>query len=264
MLALFLIVKNEARIIRRCLEAARPFVDRVLVVDTGSEDDTASLCDEATVVHQKWVDFGTNRTQSFRAVAEHFPGATWAITLDADMRLCGDASRFRELLEKCDAAGCSLLQINHGTEYYNIRVMRVDRPWVCKGATHEYWCCRGGTVHEVPRDIAYIEDLGDGGCKSDKFERDERLLRRELEEEPDKERDYFYLANTLLCQGKREEAAEWYKKRVEAGAGTKVYFSCYQLARIHADRPIDSEYWAQRPNEATPNETRRGCSSSSS
>ena len=108
MIALFLIVKNEARIIRRCLEAARPFVDRILVVDTRSEDDTATLCDEATVVHHKSVDFGTNRTQSFRAVSEAFPDAKWAITLDADMRLCGDPAQFRQLLQNCDDAGCSI------------------------------------------------------------------------------------------------------------------------------------------------------------
>jgi glycosyltransferase involved in cell wall biosynthesis len=178
MIVLFLIVRNEAAIIRRCLEAARPYVDRILVVDTGSEDDTAELCDEATVLRQEWVDFGTNRTQSFQKVAETFPDATWAITLDADMRLCGDPARFREALAQNEDAGLSLLQINNGTEYYNIRVMRVDRPWVCKGATHEYWCCRGGTVREVDRDIAYIEDIGDGGCKEDKFERGERLLRK--------------------------------------------------------------------------------------
>ena len=44
-----------------------------------------------------------------------------------------------------------------------------------------------------------IDDRGDGGCKEDKFERDERLLRQGLEEEPNNGRFLFYLAQVGLC-----------------------------------------------------------------
>jgi len=227
MIALFLIVKNEERVLGRCLDSAQPLVDHTLVVDTGSTDSTVAIArNRAVVVKHAWKDFGHNRSLSFQAAHELFPDAKWGMTIDADMRIvCPDAQKFRDFLDK-DVDGFSLLQVNHGTEYNNIRVMRLDRPWTCKGATHEFWACRGGTVEYVPKDVAYIDDVGDGGAKADKFERDERLLRKELEEEPSNERDVFYLANTLLCQGKLEEAAELYAKRVELrGWEQEVYFA---------------------------------------
>jgi hypothetical protein len=133
------------------------------------------------------------------------------MTIDADMKIvCPDVNKFRDAIDDSEKAvdGFSILQINNGTEYRNIRIMRRDRPWTCKGATHEYWACKGGVIHDLPKEIIYIQDIGDGGSKTDKFERDERLLREELKQEPDNERDVFYLANTLLCQEKIEEAAE--------------------------------------------------------
>ena len=34
---LVMIMKNEERSLRRCLEAAKPLVDRMIIVDTGSD-----------------------------------------------------------------------------------------------------------------------------------------------------------------------------------------------------------------------------------
>ena len=208
MLALFMIVKNEAHILDRCLDSAQPLVDQTVIVDTGSNDDTISIAKKrgATVIEQPWKDFGHNRTQSFQAV-----DAKWAMTIDADMQIvCPDATKFREALDDPEKVvdGFSILQINNGTEYRNIRIMRRDRPWVCKGATHEYWACKGGVIYDLPKELIYIQDIGDGGAKADKFERDERLLREELKQEPDNERDIFYLANMLSCQERFEEAAD--------------------------------------------------------
>ena len=43
---LVMIVKNEERSLRRCLEAAKPLVDQMIVVDTGSEDETVKIAEE--------------------------------------------------------------------------------------------------------------------------------------------------------------------------------------------------------------------------
>ncbi len=39
-IALVMIVRNEARCLARCLASVRPWVDEMLVLDTGSTDDT--------------------------------------------------------------------------------------------------------------------------------------------------------------------------------------------------------------------------------
>ena len=39
-ISLCMIVRNEAPVLRHCLESARPWVDEIVVVDTGSTDDS--------------------------------------------------------------------------------------------------------------------------------------------------------------------------------------------------------------------------------
>ena len=43
---LVMIVKNEERPLRRCLEAAKPLVDEILITDTGSSDRTVEIAKE--------------------------------------------------------------------------------------------------------------------------------------------------------------------------------------------------------------------------
>jgi len=42
--SLVLIVKNEEKKIKRCIESAKESVDEVVVVDTGSSDNTKKNC----------------------------------------------------------------------------------------------------------------------------------------------------------------------------------------------------------------------------
>ena len=66
--------------------------------------------------------------------------------------------------------------------------MRMSCPWKCVGVTHEYWTSTFSNMADCGCDVAYFDDLGDGGCKADKFERDERLLMEGLKNEPMNER----------------------------------------------------------------------------
>ena len=218
----------------------------ILVVDTGSSDDTVAIAESlgCVVRHNIWRDFGHNRSLSFKE-AQGLSGE-WALVIDADMKLVCDFPKLRDFLKNSSEAGHAMLQVNGSLEYRNVRVMRLSEDWTCKGVTHEYWTCRHGTIGEIPRDIAYIEDVGDGGCKADKFERDARLLEEGLVEEPDNERYLFYMANTLSCQGKHEEAREFYRKRVAAGGWhEEIWYSLYQLAKLAPDL-IEAEAFVQR------------------
>ena len=241
-----LMVRNEGHILERCVESLRGLADLFFVVDTGSDDDTVDKARAmgCVVREHPWKDFGHNRTLSFQEAFGYGPG--WALVIDAAMKLVVDAPRLRELLEDCGDAGLTMVQKHGNLEYRNVRLMNLSDDWRCKGVTHEYWTCRHGTVGEVPKDIAYIDDIGDGGCKADKFERDERLLGEGLRDEPENERYYFYMANTLACQGKIAEAREYYKQRIGAGGWQEeIWYSMYQLAKLAPDH-IEAEAWVQR------------------
>ena len=115
----------------------------------------------------------------------------------------------------------SLVQKSGNLSYSNIRFIKASLPWECIGATHEYWSCREKPTKEHLSTI-WIDDQDDGGCKSDKFERDVLLLKKGLEEEPDNARYMFYLAqsywrlNNTMKQSngmKKESPAKKEKRR---------------------------------------------------
>ena len=75
-IGLCLIVKNESKIITRCLDSVRPFVDYVMVEDTGSSDGTQEIIRDwlrqnnmaGAVIDEPWRDFAYNRTHVLEAL----------------------------------------------------------------------------------------------------------------------------------------------------------------------------------------------------
>lgn len=96
-LSLCMIVKDEEAMIGQCLEAARPAVDEIIVVDTGSTDATAEIARAhgATVVDFPW----TGSFSDARNVSLEQATGDWILYLDADEILDEEsAGRIRELL----------------------------------------------------------------------------------------------------------------------------------------------------------------------
>lgn len=135
--------------------------------------------------------------------------------------------------------------------YPNIRFMRADQWITCLGPTHEYYCAADPlTGADVPSRLMHrscsIEDIGDGGSKSDKFERDIRLLKEGIEEEPDNCRYWFYLGNSYKNHGDHEKAIEAYRKRVAFGGWVEEIFmshlymgECYEIMNRQAEALLE-------------------------
>ena len=95
MICLLLMVRQEERILERCIVAARDAVDDMVVIDTGSSDGTPEKARTlgCKVAEHKWLNFGHNRTLSLEA-AKGLTECEWALVLDADMKLvCPDPAR---------------------------------------------------------------------------------------------------------------------------------------------------------------------------
>ena len=56
--SLVMIARNEARCIERCLAGIKDHVDEIIIIDTGSTDDTVEICKRFTphVGHYAWTD----------------------------------------------------------------------------------------------------------------------------------------------------------------------------------------------------------------
>lgn len=232
-------VRNEERILLRCLEAAQSVVDAVCVHDTGSTDRTKELATEFLATHpgclteSVWSDFGTNRTKSFQAAKEFVLSQEWdlkdtyGLLLDGDMVFQPGTLKEQTLTE----VGYTILQVAGHLEYPNCRLVRMDHDWVCRGVTHEYW---DGPTSSLAKDICWIDDRNDGGCKSDKFERDARLLEQGLKEEPKNVRYMFYLAQTYHSLGRFQDSIAMYTKRFDAGGWDEErWYSLYMIGQCH-------------------------------
>lgn len=108
-LALCMIVKDEADNLADCLKSVQGLVDEMIVVDTGSSDDTMAIAKEfgASVYTIEW----QNDFARARNVACDHAGGDWILVLDADEVLnVVDHDRIRALIANDDADAYSLLQ----------------------------------------------------------------------------------------------------------------------------------------------------------
>src|ERR1035437_8094177 len=81
-LSLAMIVKNEARCLARCLRSVQAIVDEIVIVDTGSTDDTLQIARDfhARIFHFSWVDdFSAARNQALAKAT-----GDWVLVFDAD------------------------------------------------------------------------------------------------------------------------------------------------------------------------------------
>jgi len=84
-LAACLIVKNESKNLERCLESLKDVCDQIVVVDTGSSDNTVEIAERygATIGHFEWCDdFAAARNASLDLAT-----TDWALWIDADEEL---------------------------------------------------------------------------------------------------------------------------------------------------------------------------------
>ena len=83
-----LIVKNEAHNIERCLENLHPYVDEIIIVDTGSTDNTVELAKKFPKVKTfefEWID----DFAAARNFADSKATSAWILSVDADEILTG-------------------------------------------------------------------------------------------------------------------------------------------------------------------------------
>jgi len=78
-------------------------------------------------------------------------------------------------------------------------------------------------------DSPVLIDHGDGGCKSDKYPRDIRLLKEDLVEMPNDARTHFYLGQTYLCMRDWPNAIQTLKRRIEIGGWDEEVY----IARLY-------------------------------
>ncbi len=227
-ISLCMIVKNEEETLPRCLASAAPYVDEIVVVDTGSNDRTVEIAESfgAKVRHFEWVDdFAAARNESLR----HATGE-WVLQLDADERLnllgCSTGLREAAGAPGVDAYAV-MIRCHHGVKSSN----------ACYGVNHNYRFFRRipGIQYEKPvhesvdhslrrfgaataNAVFVIDHYGYDIDPSDlnrKLERNLTILERTAEKTPHDPFVLYYLANTYEALGRTGESLDVLKRGLE-------------------------------------------------
>ena len=230
-LCLNMIVKNEANVIERLLESVYPIIDTYCICDTGSSDNTVEIITRffndrgmrGKIVSCPFVNFEYSRNFALSSAAGM---ADYLLLLDADMVL--DIKQFdKESLHKY--YHYCILQGTEDFYYYNKRIVKNDGRSSYRGVTHEFLDTPQDSSYDFSKEELFIVDIGDGGAKQNKFERDIELLEQGVKEEPNNDRYYFYLANSYLSVGRYKDAVETYDKRISMGGwDQEVWYSLFQ------------------------------------
>ena len=226
---LCLIVRDEAAFLPGCLASVAGAVDRVVVVDTGSTDDTPRLAQQAgaTVVSFPWIDdFAAARN----AALPHVPPGGWVLVLDADERLApGGAEAIRAAVARggfvlgllplhnaarLDATPAEIVSgaARRGTPAALPRLLRHTPDLAWEGIVHEHvrgWLERNGArVVSVAAPIVHYGDLAEVREARGKAARNRGLLEKLCAASPDEPQPWSYLASERARTGDLAGAAD--------------------------------------------------------
>ena len=238
-ICLNMIVKNESKIIVRMLSSVLPLIDSYCICDTGSTDDTKDIITTffnnhnipGKIVSEPFRNFGYNRTFALQQ-CDGMPNSEYLLLMDADMVLkISETLQISQLKKTLTADAYNIFQGTHSFMYQNIRLIKNNKNCSYWGVTHEYINLPQGSVTaNIEKTQLFINDIGDGGSKSDKYIRDIKLLLQGLKEKPNNDRYTFYLANSYKDSGQYQHAIDTYKKRIElSGWIQEKYISCLRI-----------------------------------
>lgn len=223
--AVVLMVKNEARGIAKTIRSCnKPFINAIIVYDTGSTDDTIHIIMKESKVPVHLLEGTFENFEISRNVCLKFAKSfnyDYLLFMDADDELiCDDAFVFDPPIdEKAWYTDCKWL-IHTDKDTLNFKSVRMIRSnaenikW--KGAVHEVLdtsCHKIGNI----ADISIYQDriVSDDGKSRERWKRDLVILKDEYARDCENSRTVYYLAQTCQCLGDEKSAREYYALRSE-------------------------------------------------
>lgn len=218
-----MIVKDEEQYLPDCLANAKPFVDEIIIVDTGSTDRTVEIANAfgARLFHEKWRnDFAAARNASLR-----YATGDWILVLDADERLPTDSGKLmRRLLDASDVAAYRMkLQCpTHGGDAMGTipikwppRLFRNRIGAGYEGIVHECLLpsLRGkGRIVYSNVTLDHLGYLQSREAMQAKATRNLRLLERQVAQTSADSLTWIQLAETYLTLARPDQAIVSYRK----------------------------------------------------
>jgi tetratricopeptide (TPR) repeat protein len=218
-----MIVRDEAEHLPACLESIRNVVDEIVIVDTGSTDDTVSIARSygARVEIHPWrEDFATPRNLGLDLAR-----GRWILYIDADERLRPvSVASVRARLERAEevALRVRLKLFSGATPAWEYRLWRSDPRIRFAGVMHEKVTSAIARVAKadqlaIGESDLFLDHIGYDGDQAHKHRRNLSLLRAELAADPVNAYNWRHLAIVLEALGEPDEAGTALERALEVG-----------------------------------------------
>jgi len=232
-----LIVKNEADNIRLCLDSLKNIVQQIVVVDTGSTDNTIEVAKiyGAEVYQYKW----NNDFSAAKNFALAKAKGEWVIFLDADEYISAETAEnvphiIKQYGKLCDGfiSHMSNIDIDNDNklidEFFVTRIFRRDPNLCFAGTVHEYLMHkkRKNRWYKIERTELELLHTGySSGRIRSKCERNLEILHQQLTENPNDVDLYRYLADAYYGIENYEQAIKYARQDLATGRKEISYAS---------------------------------------
>ena len=233
-LSVCIITKNEALKLKKCLASLKRYDVEIVVVDTGSTDETLQIIEEYADIkgNYKWNDnFAEARNCSITLANNE-----WILVLDSDEWIeSADMNLINSILLQSDSNIVgrieSINDINlsgenvKGTE----RISRLFNKKYChyEGRIHEQVVSNNGDeikTIDVPIIAGHSGYAGSEDDKKKKSERNIKLLMMDLMENGASPYTYYQIGKSYYMQKDYEKASEYFEKGLEYDLNPKLEY----------------------------------------
>lgn len=236
-ISLCMIVKNEEKVLARCLDSIKNAVDEIIIADTGSSDSTKEIARKYTdkVFDFEWIDdFSKARNFSFSKAEMDY-----ILWLDADDIIskenCDKLIALKNKLENEDVVMMKYITAfdengKSAFSYYRERLLKKSSNPIWKGRVHE--------AIELKGTIAYSDiEIEHHSIKTEYSRRNLTIYEKQMQiGETLQPRDMFYYGRELYYHGNYDKAINilsdfiknkdgWIENKIEA---CRILSYCYR------------------------------------
>lgn len=224
-----MIVKDEKKVILRCLESCFNLIDTYCITDTGSTDGTQQVIKDffdskgikGEIHDEPFVNFADTRNFAMQKAKDK---ADFCFTIDADEVLTIEQGfKIEDAKKELQKHDLGFIDVHYAGSVYARRAFwRNSKPFYYFGVVHEILMCKEENSTTQIKGL-YVTPKTDGASwnqsQKDKYLGHAKLFLDYLEKNPGEPRSIFYCAQSFKDSGDNENAIKWYQERVNITTG---------------------------------------------
>lgn len=231
-----MIVRDEERVLTRCLDSLNGIQNELCIVDTGSTDGTTKIAEKygARIEHYTECNNEMGQIEDFAAARNRALGLAtyeWILQIDADEVLCCEPDVLIQTVSDSHVDQVGVRLNSEGAEWISVRLFRKTNEARYESRIHEYLVHPGSskTQHQI-----LIKNLPDKMGKESSSDRNIRLCKSVLSSDPENSRILHYLGNEYRKKHQFRDAVNAYSRSL-ANNGFRIgkYHTSYYLAVCH-------------------------------